>query len=143
MRSTHAEPAISHPALLMAARVRRPPGFALLGALLERVDTRVRVRAPRRPRAAARVSPCWRHVAAWRQAHHGRATDAGSLERAGSLLSWISGATPPADSVADRPPLAGTFAPHVDKANRPLYDVSALLYLTSAGAGRRPPRAHG
>ena len=90
-----------------------------------------------------RPSPC-ECDAAWRQAHHGRATDAG-LERAGSLLSWITGAGEPLpdESVAghaNRPARSGTFAPHADKANRPSYDVSALLYLTSAGATPRRAR---
>ena len=90
-----------------------------------------------------RLSPCARD-ATWRQAHHGRATDAG-LERAGSLLSWITGAGEPlpdesAAGHANRPARSGTFAPHADKANRPSYDVSALLYLTSAGATPRRAR---
>ena len=56
------------------------------------------------------------------------------------LVSWITGA---ADGVEDSQTesfefekhahwLEGTYAPHVDKANMPEYDVSALLYLNSA-----------
>ena len=68
----------------------------------------------------------------------------GEAELANSLLSWISGSESgcPTEDAADLTPrsfdwqrdaASGTYAPHVDKANQPLYDISALLYLTTAG----------
>lgn len=68
------------------------------------------------------------------------------IARVGCLLSWISGGSP-AGAVGTPPhaepdpvafnwltdPLSGTYAPHVDRANRPEYEVSALLYLSTAG----------
>ena len=68
----------------------------------------------------------------------------GPVEHVNSLISWISGSAAelgaagiddptPRSFDAERDALQGTFAPHVDKANQPTYDVSALLYLTTAG----------
>ena len=62
------------------------------------------------------------------------------LREVGSLISWISG---PDDEESGSSPtvrcystskdqLWGTFAPHVDKANIAAYDISALLYLSTA-----------
>ena len=66
----------------------------------------------------------------------------GAVEPVNSLISWISGREgcvfeddepPPRSFDWQRDALHGTYAPHVDKANQPVYDVSALLYLTTAG----------
>ena len=67
----------------------------------------------------------------------------GEAEVVNTLLSWISGPDDGCPSEdADSAPRSfdwrrdaahGTYAPHVDKANQPEYDVSALLYLTTAG----------
>ena len=88
-------------------------GFALFAALRDRVAERARARY-------------------------------GAVEPSNSLISWISGARD-AGSVAEdreatptcfdltRDPRHGTYAPHVDQANQRHYDVSALLYLTTAG----------
>ena len=69
----------------------------------------------------------------------------GQAEQVATLLSWISSARPP---IAETRQLTsfdwtqhagcakgceGTYAPHVDKANVPDYDISALLYLSTAG----------
>ena len=77
----------------------------------------------------------------------------GALERVGCLLSWIS-AGAQRDGEARVPPesrpeaaaaaaearsfnwlvdsVTGTYAPHVDRANQSSYDISSLLYLTTA-----------
>lgn len=71
----------------------------------------------------------------------------GAFEPANSLISWISvdgEAQQAAATAAEQPeaprsfdwrrdPCEGTYAPHVDKANQPEYDLSALLYLTTQG----------
>ena len=72
----------------------------------------------------------------------------GSVERAGCLLSWISGRSKREgvrggeQAQAQLPlrsfnwltdPISGTFAPHVDRANVPEYEISTLLYLSTAG----------
>ena len=84
-----------------AAPLLGEPGCFLFEALRDRVSEKVR-------------------------AHHG------AVEPVNSLISWISG---PEGCVAedDEPPprafdwqhdaLQGTYAPHVDKANQPVYDV--------------------
>lgn len=63
-----------------------------------------------------------------------------SAKSVGSLVSWISGEGSSCDSTDDlrsfnwmTDPIAGTYAPHIDKANRPEYDISALLYLSTHG----------
>ena len=67
----------------------------------------------------------------------------GPLERVGCLLSWISAgdgeARPEAAAAAEArsfnwlvDSVSGTYAPHVDRANQSMYDISSLLYLTSA-----------
>lgn len=62
---------------------------------------------------------------------HGQKEDVHGVSEAGTIISWIT----PADIGESGPdlPLQGTYAPHVDKANRSSYDVSALLYLSTAG----------
>ena len=89
-----------------------PSGFALFSALRERVGLKVCEQWP-------------------------------SAVPVGNLISWISvdgvvgRPPPPANSLHAfnrlQDPLAGTYAPHVDKANRPEYDISALLYLSTIG----------
>ena len=76
----------------------------------------------------------------------------GAVEPVNSLISWIdAGAADAAEEDAEdaesagtlrsfdwrRDAMDGTYAPHVDKANQPAYDVSALLYLTSSGVDFR------
>lgn len=84
-------------------------GFALITSLRERVDN---------------------HISA----------EYGAIERVGCLLSWISGrgerSTPSSELRAFNwltDAVTGTYAPHVDKANQSAYDISSLLYLSSAG----------
>jgi len=66
----------------------------------------------------------------------------GEVEEANSLISWITGSSARVPNDDERPlrsfdssadPLDGTYAPHVDQANQPAYDISALLYLTTHG----------
>lgn len=62
-----------------------------------------------------------------------------SHEPVGQLVSWISGSSDAPDIDDSRgfsvdqhlDWLTRTYAPHVDKANQPGYDVSALLYLST------------
>ena len=67
----------------------------------------------------------------------------GPAEPVAHLLSWISKGeegNPPREQLENlksfdwlEDPTHGTYAPHVDQANMPEYDVSALLYLSTAG----------
>lgn len=63
----------------------------------------------------------------------------GAVSCVGCLLSWISAGG--AESARTEPPRSfdplrdahsGTFAPHVDAANQPAYEISSLLYLSTA-----------
>lgn len=66
----------------------------------------------------------------------------GATERVGCLLSWLSGPGKPSGEAQPPPqyksfnwledPVSGSYAPHVDRANVSEYEVSALLYLSSA-----------
>ena len=58
------------------------------------------------------------------------ATSTGAtLRPAGLLVNYLSGV----GDGSELRPSSGPFAPHCDRANRDSYDVSALLYLSTAG----------
>ena len=76
--------------------------------------------------AAALVAALMERMKALVVKHH---NDAGA-QQAGWLFSSIC---PPRGAESPDPwPLAGIYAPHVDRANVASYDMSALLYLTDA-----------
>ena len=66
----------------------------------------------------------------------------GAVERVGCLLSWTSGrgelGTPDDEPLQAfnwlRDAVKGTYAPHIDAENQPAYELSTLLYLSTAGA---------
>ena len=71
------------------------------------------------------------HMLADRVTEHVRSSYAPKAERVGALANWIIGHDDATSELSV--PLDGTYAPHVDKANVAEYDISALLYLSTAG----------
>ena len=100
------------PAAPEAAPLLGERGFELFAELSARVTARVRARY------GADAEPV-NELVSWIAGRGGGG--GGGEERSLKSINWLQ------DSVV------GTYGPHIDKANQPHYDISALLYLGTAG----------
>lgn len=96
---------------------------AVLGDVLDPPDRLLPLDAPYAEELLGAAGTALLGTLAERIDAHVRAVDP-NARRAGTLVSWITGGAGNEST--------GTYAMHIDKANREQYDLSCLLYLSSA-----------